>query len=465
MRRSETCGAPGDAARTPIHVLDDGAVVPRALAASLASFRAAEHPVTLWRMDEGAPAPSVSGVALRSADEVLPVELAARFGAQSYLQVFSYAVLHLFGGLWMVGDRFLLRPFPLQTGHVLFWRAPEEGEPRRVSGEVMLAPAGSGHMRALFERAMLALLEGAPLDDHLLTDHLLSPAGAELALCVLDHRLFDAVGPAELALAPATDPPAALSDPEVIGVALGPAGPAPSDSASCLAALAPPGGLRGLAELAEAFETDKNRRTGAGHGYALAYERLLAPTRFSTRRVMEIGLCRGRGAGLQTSTPSVDLWLAYFPFARVVGVDITDFSRFDGPRFSAHVCDQSSADDLDALVATLRPAGFDLIVDDGSHRSVDQQLTLRRLWPLLRPGGWYVVEDLDWRPEGEDPARVSPTKLLLAALAPGAAPHALDPADVQAIRDEVAEVRSFDSRAELLRRGELGGLGALRKRS
>lgn len=41
---------------------------------------------------------------------------------------------------------------------------------------------------------------------------------------------------------------------------------------------------------------------------------------------------------------------------------------------------------------------FDIIIDDGSHASYHQQLTLEMLFPTLKPGGLYAIEDLDWQP-------------------------------------------------------------------
>ena len=41
---------------------------------------------------------------------------------------------------------------------------------------------------------------------------------------------------------------------------------------------------------------------------------------------------------------------------------------------------------------------FDVIVDDGSHASFHQQLTLTTLLPAVKPGGLFIIEDLQWQP-------------------------------------------------------------------
>ena len=38
--------------------------------------------------------------------------------------------------------------------------------------------------------------------------------------------------------------------------------------------------------------------------------------------------------------------------------------------------------------------GYDIIIDDGSHVPKHMLLTFRHLWPYVRPGGMYVIEDI-----------------------------------------------------------------------
>ena len=37
---------------------------------------------------------------------------------------------------------------------------------------------------------------------------------------------------------------------------------------------------------------------------------------------------------------------------------------------------------------------FDIVVDDASHWDVHQLATLENLFPLVKPGGFYVIEDV-----------------------------------------------------------------------
>jgi cephalosporin hydroxylase len=38
--------------------------------------------------------------------------------------------------------------------------------------------------------------------------------------------------------------------------------------------------------------------------------------------------------------------------------------------------------------------GFDVVIDDGSHADEDILVAFEHLWPLVQPGGFYVIEDL-----------------------------------------------------------------------
>jgi hypothetical protein len=91
-------------------------------------------------------------------------------------------------------------------------------------------------------------------------------------------------------------------------------------------------------------------------------------------------------------------------------------------------------------------------------------MTLRELFPLLAPGGWYFIEDLDWTPPDEDPSKITPTKCLLREIQQYGTARSIDPLGVSGLSGEIAEILFFDSHHELERATLLNGLAAIRKR-
>ena len=140
-----------------------------------------------------------------------------------------------------------------------------------------------------------------------------------------------------------------------------------------------------LQELGGRYPTDKF----AIHHYDDVYEAFFGPLRSDPVTLLEIGVGDedyALGGG------SLQLWAEYFPTARIVGIDLYDKSALDDDRITTRVCDQSSIPDLQRLSADLGP--FDIVIDDGSHHGRDVNLSLFGLFPLLQPGGLYVIEDL-----------------------------------------------------------------------
>lgn len=58
-------------------------------------------------------------------------------------------------------------------------------------------------------------------------------------------------------------------------------------------------------------------------------------------------------------------------------------------------CDQSDASKLEMDVVAKRPDGWDIVIDDGSHVPAHNAISFEALWKNVRPGGMYVVEDIE----------------------------------------------------------------------
>jgi tetratricopeptide (TPR) repeat protein len=449
----------------------------RILIASVASMRAAGHPVRMWSYSpRKLDFLQAHGVDVRAADDVVPRRLFERIMAGSEIRYFSdifrYAVLYEHGGLWMDSDVILLRPFPFQGDHFLNlqWRGGHKGH--FICGNVMYARPFSRHLRALYEASIDRYFAGVGWEfgmvgPKLLSDYVASDAGAELRGCLFSPMFFNAIDWTETDRfdKPLSELGDYLNDERVFGLHMWTARNSARSGNDALGALLadPSTNFPSLANLADRFDTDKNRHTGNRHSYARVYDRLLGDRRLSLRRLMEIGLCRGLAEGNQTTTPSVSLWQSYFPFCQVIGVDLTDFAWLNNDRFISFVCDQSRRDELQAVVAKLEPGSLDVIIDDGSHASFDQQLTLRELFPLLAEGGWFFIEDLDWQPPGEDAGKITLTKHLLREIQQHGRARSIDPLGVSGIAGQMAEIMFFDSHYELDRAKLFGGLVAIRK--
>jgi hypothetical protein len=165
-----------------------------------------------------------------------------------------------------------------------------------------------------------------------------------------------------------------------------------------------------LTHLALRYGSDKGLAT-RGHGYTRVYHHFFNPIRAEVRSLLEIGLQRprhDRHATRITDAPSLRMWRGYFPDAFLVGFDIREFGARGIPNCVIIRGDQGNDADL-AKAAAASADGYDIIIDDGSHASADQQLSFAALFPSLKPGGFYVIEDLHWQPQDEEQPDVEKT--------------------------------------------------------
>ncbi len=136
-----------------------------------------------------------------------------------------------------------------------------------------------------------------------------------------------------------------------------------------------------LTALADEWGTDKGTR---GHHYTEVYDRFFFPIRQEARKVLEIGVLKGA---------SLRMWRDYFPHASVYGIDIVDTSSVNSDRIRTFIADQANRTQLQRF---LDAAGsdFDLIIDDGGHSMEQQQVSFGYLFRHVKPGGYYVIEDV-----------------------------------------------------------------------
>jgi hypothetical protein len=183
-------------------------------------------------------------------------------------------------------------------------------------------------------------------------------------------------------------------------------------------------------------------------------ERILAhlPARRRSR-MAEIGLIhvftQAEFAGRleQSGCPSLRMWADYLPqAAEVCGLDIADLVGLGGGA-DPHRARRPGEPRRPRRPLPAAHGPFDLIIDDGSHASHHQQVSLAALFPHLAPGGLYIIEDLHFQPAELEVSGITRTREFLRhMLRPGEMLKLpLSQAEYGYLLANVAAVNFFDS--------------------
>jgi predicted O-methyltransferase YrrM len=137
------------------------------------------------------------------------------------------------------------------------------------------------------------------------------------------------------------------------------------------------------------------------------FERFWSTTAFRPRRMLEIGIWDGG---------STALWYETLRPERLVAIDLMD--REDSPYFQRYVAEnqlngrvmthwrtnQADRAALHEIVERDLGGELDFVIDDGSHLFAPTRASFEALFPLLPPGGVYIIEDWAWEhwPEFQD---------------------------------------------------------------
>jgi len=132
------------------------------------------------------------------------------------------------------------------------------------------------------------------------------------------------------------------------------------------------------------FEQIKNKYKSSKHPvYWDVYKHVFSIFDLSSEfNVLEIGVDKGDGM-LQ--------FKELFPNCSICGLDIREDTP-NSPVGNIWIGSQTDTELLDELNKEEGP--FDIIIDDGSHVNEHQILTFEYLFPKLKPGGVYIVEDI-----------------------------------------------------------------------
>ena len=112
------------------------------------------------------------------------------------------------------------------------------------------------------------------------------------------------------------------------------------------------------------------------HYYGKKFERL----KNKKLKILEIGVARGL---------SLEMWGEYFSHSEIYGVEIEHIHyRPSNNRIKLIIGDATRSETFDQIL------NLDIIIDDGSHRLMDQVFSYMILFDKLNKGGLYIIEDV-----------------------------------------------------------------------
>jgi hypothetical protein len=133
--------------------------------------------------------------------------------------------------------------------------------------------------------------------------------------------------------------------------------------------------MEALDKIGLRHKTDKSSMT---HCYLENYEKYFSSWRGKEFVLLELGVAGGA---------SIAMWREFFPKAKVYGIDNNPDCAGEGIFIGSQV-------DYNFLDSVLSEIGApDLIIDDASHYGPFTIKTFDYLFPKMKPGGFYVVED------------------------------------------------------------------------
>jgi len=167
-----------------------------------------------------------------------------------------------------------------------------------------------------------------------------------------------------------------------------------------------------------------NRFTSKGDQFCLVKPRSMVERYFrlidelAPTRMVELGICKGGSTALLASLlrPEVLVAVDIAP-DRIAALDeLVESLGLTGRVHSHFGIDQSDGDTLLPIVDdALGGQPLDLVIDDASHDLELTRVSFELLFPRLRPGGVYVIEDWAWAHMGWNAQRMGDTPLTVLA--------------------------------------------------
>jgi SAM-dependent methyltransferase len=151
----------------------------------------------------------------------------------------------------------------------------------------------------------------------------------------------------------------------------------------------------------EKYGSDKGAVKPTRHNYSILYNSLFKSRFQEPVRIFELGLgtnnvsmASNMGADGKPGA-SLYAWRELFPKAQIFGADIDRNILFESERIKTFYCDQTSETSIKELWGSNDlQDGFDIIIDDGLHTFEANQCFFENSSKKIRPGGYYIIEDI-----------------------------------------------------------------------
>ena len=146
--------------------------------------------------------------------------------------------------------------------------------------------------------------------------------------------------------------------------------------------------MNNLTILANKYNCDKGTEAGEAHSYTEEYPKYIPQFSESKQLLLiEIGVYH---------CDSMRMWNEYNPELQIVGLDIDKdilnyYPEEDKDKYSLYIGNATDSEFINKVLEDNLP---DFIIDDGSHNYMDILSSFRLLYPKLKEGGYYFIEDL-----------------------------------------------------------------------
>jgi hypothetical protein len=144
------------------------------------------------------------------------------------------------------------------------------------------------------------------------------------------------------------------------------------------------------------FGSDK---ASGWHNYGFIYNYIIRPRRDAVT-LLEVGigtpnvsLPSNMGAS-GVAGASLRAWRSWLPDSTIYGADVDRQILFRERRIETFFVDQLSPPSIDELAGKMPIQKLDIVIDDGLHTFQANSNLLQGLFPLLRKGALYIVEDI-----------------------------------------------------------------------